>query len=78
MFHLPDLPPEVELIKLSLNKILPSTIVIVLDVRLNRRANVKLEKLQEDKYLPETRVESIYPQDRSFGFSSWTSERRME
>lgn len=77
-FRLPSLPETVDSIQVDLHKILPSLIVITLDIQLNAKANDILMDLHTQKYLPEARLESFYPMDKSFGIGQMSAERSME
>ena len=77
-FHLSSLPETVDSVQVELHKILPSLIAITLDIHLHSNANDTLMNLHNQKYLPEARIESYYPIDKSFGVSQWSAERSME
>ena len=55
----PDLPEEVERIDICLQHILPSSIVITMDIFLNDKVTSNLQKLQTDKYLPQFTMTSF-------------------
>ena len=60
-YPMPDLPKEVEYVRFRLTKILPSLFAMTFDVCLEVEATHKLRRLQEAKYLPDIRFQSLLP-----------------
>ncbi|HKO42212.1 MAG TPA: hypothetical protein VJU84_02910 [Pyrinomonadaceae bacterium] len=77
--EIPTLPPEVDFVEVWYHKILPSVILITLDVHLTEEANRSLMSVQERHYEPAIRFTNIVPwlaPRRSYSVSHSESEMR--
>jgi hypothetical protein len=73
--ELPRLPHEVKSINLELHKVLPSTLVVAMDVYLTDEATESLLKVQSNRYLSKLWFYKLFPRGQAGGGYSRTGSR---
>jgi hypothetical protein len=68
--QLPDIHPLIKHVKIDMHKLLPSVILISLDIWLRDEASSVLDELQKTRYLDETTIESVYLHPLFLSFST--------
>ena len=75
----PELPEEVQRVDISVHKVLPSAVVVALDVHLSDTATTELRRLHDRRYLPATRFHSWRPwRKHGWGRSESPAEWAMQ
>jgi hypothetical protein len=75
----PNLPPAIEGVSISIHKILPSILAVSFEAQLNDRATSELRALHDRRYLPTVRFRRWAPWRLAYGArSEGTSEQAMQ